>query len=186
MEQIVFYTWTLRLQYPANVYCYMVTTAVCFYGNLPPFSTPHACTQHTRLVHLSLRKHLLPRPLNSSNTRCHTQALTFGDYRRPTILERCLLTLAAIGPVGWKAFCVLRSMRRTWSKVVVALVAPGLAWIVRSFIAYFYRQVKYLNTGHKCVCVLESVAALCIIQQYCCMRLMGMAVLPPTHMAPAG
>lgn len=54
-----------------------------------------------------------------------------------------MLTLAAIGPVGWKAFHTLRKMRRTWSKVVVALVVPGVAWIVRSFIAYFYRQVLY-------------------------------------------
>eukprot|EP00752_Nemacystus_decipiens_P003163 g2927.t1 len=69
------------------------------------------------------------------------ETLTFGDYRRPTILERCVLTLAAIGPVGWKAFHVFRKMQRTWSKVLVALIAPALAGIVRSFIAFFYREI---------------------------------------------
>eukprot|EP00903_Cladosiphon_okamuranus_P007579 g7352.t1 len=69
------------------------------------------------------------------------ETLTFGDYRRPTLLERFLLTLAAFGPVGWKAFHMLRKRRRAWSKVVVALVAPAVAWIVRSFTAYFYREI---------------------------------------------
>lgn len=53
-----------------------------------------------------------------------------------------MLTLAATGPVGWKAFHVFRKMRQTWSKVLVALVAPVVAWIMRSFIAYIYRQVS--------------------------------------------
>jgi len=69
----------------------------------------------------------------------YCQTLTFGDYRRPSLLERCVLTLAAIGPVGWKAFTAFRSARRTLSKALVVLLAPGIAWIVRSVIAYFYR-----------------------------------------------
>lgn len=106
----------------------------------------------------------------SSNTSVFPpahQTLTFGDYRRPTILERCLLTLAAVGPVGWQAFHVLRKTRRAWSKVVVALVAPAVACIVRSFIAYFYRQVThgsrltswmYMQAGSLCRKALVQIA----------------------------
>ncbi|CAM9632289.1 unnamed protein product, partial [Hapterophycus canaliculatus] len=69
------------------------------------------------------------------------QTLTFGNYRRPSLLERCAIALAAVGLVGWKALLVFRKMRRTWSKIAVAVVAPGVAWILRSFIAYFYREI---------------------------------------------
>ncbi|CAM9245509.1 unnamed protein product [Scytosiphon promiscuus] len=69
------------------------------------------------------------------------KTLTFGNYRRPSLLERCTIALAAVGLVGWKALFAFRRMRRTWSKVAVAVVAPGIAWILRSFIAYFYREI---------------------------------------------
>lgn len=67
------------------------------------------------------------------------QTLTFGDYRRPSLLERCVLALAAVGPVGWKAFSTFRKLRRTWAKVAVAVVAPAVAWVVRSVLGYLYR-----------------------------------------------
>ncbi|CAM9911781.1 unnamed protein product [Ectocarpus sp. 8 AP-2014] len=67
------------------------------------------------------------------------ETLTFGDYRRPSLLEHCVLTLAAVGPVGWKAFSTFRKLRRTWAKVAVAVVVPAVAWVVRSVLGYLYR-----------------------------------------------
>ncbi|CAM9340594.1 unnamed protein product, partial [Ectocarpus sp. 8 AP-2014] len=69
------------------------------------------------------------------------EMLTFGDYRRPSLLEHCVLTLAAVGPVGWKAFSTFRKLRRTWAKVAVAVVVPAVAWVVRSVLGYLYREI---------------------------------------------
>lgn len=105
---------------------------------------------HTRGVSVPA---LPPPPEIKTHLATH-QTLTFGDYRRPSILERCVLTLAAIGPVGWKAFNVFRKMRQTWSKVLVAVVAPAVAWVVRSIIAYFYRHVfsgRYKHVHIPCI-----------------------------------
>ncbi|CAM9654898.1 unnamed protein product, partial [Ectocarpus fasciculatus] len=69
------------------------------------------------------------------------ETLRFGDYRRPSLLERCVLTLAAVGPVAWKAFSTFRRLRRTWDKGAVAVVAPAVSWVVRSVLGYLYREI---------------------------------------------
>lgn len=67
------------------------------------------------------------------------QTLTFGSYRRPRLTERAAITLAAFGTVGWKAFVMLRRTQRTWSRVGVAIVAPCLAWLLRSVMSFLYK-----------------------------------------------
>lgn len=71
--------------------------------------------------------------------RCFAKTLTFGDYRRPSIAERAAITLATFGAIAWKAVSLFRTRQRTWSKVAVAVVAPCLAWLVRSITSYFYK-----------------------------------------------
>lgn len=90
-----------------------------------------------RMESSSFRPALTLRPFE--RTPSQQQTLTFGDYRHPSLLERCVLALAAVGPVGWKAFSTFRKLRRTWAKVAVAVVAPAVAWVVRSALGYIYR-----------------------------------------------
>lgn len=63
----------------------------------------------------------------------------FGDYRKPSLAERAVITIAGVFPVAWQAVRMFRGMRRNWAKGTVVVVAPVLAWLLRSVLAYFYK-----------------------------------------------
>lgn len=67
------------------------------------------------------------------------QTVTFGDYRRPSLVERAAITVAGVFPIAWGAVRVFRGMRRNWAKGVVAVVAPVLAWLMHTLLTYLYK-----------------------------------------------
>ncbi|CAM9804811.1 unnamed protein product [Ascophyllum nodosum] len=69
------------------------------------------------------------------------KTLTFGDYRRPTLVERASIVLPSLGVVGWRAALAFRRARQTWHKVAVVVVAPWLALLLKSVVSYLYREI---------------------------------------------
>ncbi|CAM9130941.1 unnamed protein product [Choristocarpus tenellus] len=68
------------------------------------------------------------------------ETLKFGDYRRPSLVERSAITLASIGLVVWTALRWYRRLKQPLSRALLTLATAPMAWLMRATIMFSYRE----------------------------------------------